>query len=233
MSYDGVPFTTETCFSPIVVNETPYDERDPISSPWGGEPWSSEIGSRFLGSAASWRAVLGSGPDTPRLHEFIVVLLNTYLGDVGSVKGTALSRFESLRAENITVGHWLDDHESVLEKWSGAWKRARAFRRSEKTERIAVEGLETHLAEGLEARRVIADAAVELRRRFPGRLELRVERIEYNDGGGPVGGELFFVIGTELDGAAAHDKLEAFMDEFWLDRMQAHPNLPIPTIELL
>lgn len=244
MSLDSLFCATETTFAPMVVSEKPYDEKDPLVSlrrsdfvlsgffdmhplAFGGsmvggpvlQGLSSLVGQlrtqprhHTFNSASTILA--GAGPDMPVLKHWRV-----YQKEASSTP-TTTDWFRSVRVLVATIG--------ALER---QWTRTQAQGAGERAPSVA--GLAEHVDRRSAAWHVVTEAADELRRRFPGRLELRVERVEYNDGGGPDGGELFFVIGTELDGAAAHDKLEAFMDEYWLDRIQAQPSLPIPTIELL
>lgn len=245
MSLDSVFYATETTFAPVVVSEKPYDERDPLVSlrrsdlafsdfieAHSTNLVRSEVGGQFaqglstilfqlrsharLHSISSASSVLaGAGPDMPVLKQWRV-----FQKEPVSIPTTT---------EWVSSARVLVETFSVLER---LWSRTQTAREAaQRTPSVA--GLAEHAERGSAAWHVLTEAAHELRQRFPGRLELRVDRVTYNDGGGPEGGELFFVIGTGLGGAAAHDKLEAFMDEFWLDRMQAQPSLPIPTIELL
>lgn len=244
MSLDSLFYATETTFAPIVVSERPYDENDPLLSlrrsdfvlsglgdvhplAFGGSMVGGpvlqglstlvcQLRSRALHHAfnSASTVLAGAGPDMPVLRQWRV-----YQKEPTSTP-TTTDWFSGARVLVATIG--------ALER---QWTRTQARGGGERAPSVA--GLAEHVDRRSAAWHIITEAADELRRRFPGRLELRVDRVEYNDGGGPEGGELFLVIGTELDGAAAHDKLEAFMDEFWLDRMQAQPSLPIPTIELL
>lgn len=243
MSLDSIHYAIETTFAPMVVCEKPYDEIDhPVSlrrselvtsdyfeaqrcaygrSDVGQVAWGHSVRLfqhrllarlRALSSASSEST--GFGPDLPLPKPWRVFQCEP--ASIGT--NTEWASAVRLLVQGLNISDYLRTH---------AWAREAPQRAP------SVAGLAEHVDRRSAAWHVVTEAADELRRRFPGRLELRVERVEYNDGGGPVGGELFLVIGTELDGAAAHDKLEAFMDEYWLDRMQAQPSLPIPTIELL
>jgi hypothetical protein len=245
MSLDSVFYATETTFAPVVVSEKPYNEKDPlvslrrrdlVFSDFIEAFTSSPVGGEVGGQVTQGRStVLFRLRSHARLHS--ISAASSVLAGAGPDM-VVLKQWRVFQKESVsipTATEWISSARVLVETFSvleRLWSRTQATREAaQRTPSVA--GLAEHAERGSAAWHVVTEAAHELRRRFPGRLELRVERVEYNDGGGPVGGELFFVIGTELDGAAAHDKLEAFMDEFWLDRLQAHPNLPIPTIELL
>lgn len=210
MSLDGLLYSPDTPPAPVLWTGTSDETVGHKSSSVATQA----VHPSPLGPAKSWRAALMNGPDTPRQAELITVW-------------TRSTRHSS------AVGDWPPGNSWEADTTWTRWAWNFSSTRSEIANTLTVDGLASHVATGSDVWRVVTDAVEELRRCFPGKLELRVERIEYNDGGGPEGGELFFVIGTELGGVAAYDRLEAFMDEFWLAQMQAHPNLPIPTIELL
>lgn len=206
---------TEDATYPIVVNERPRDE----AVSFGGPRYATVLMPAAMTRTRSlpvrpWLEALTGSPDTPQLAEM------------------RLLRSKS-RRDMPAVGEWSRSNENDLATWVRAWEWSRLDHRAGADGVPRVDGLETYLAKESIAWRLVSGAAGELRRRFPGRLELRVDRFEYSDGCGPDEGELLLVISTELDGVAAHDRLEAFMEEYWLDRMQAHPGLPIPSLELL
>jgi len=214
MSLD-TPLGTADATYPVVVNEKPRDEVVSL----GGPRYATVLMPAAIARARSlrvrpWLDALTSGPDTPQWAEMRLV-------------------WSKSRRDTPAVGQWFRCDENELATWLRAREWSRLDHRASADGVPRVGGLETYLAKESIARRLVSEAAGELRQRFPGRLELRVDRFEYSDGGGPDEGELFLVIGTELKGAAAHDRLEAFMEEYWLDRMQAHPGLPIPSLELL